>query len=151
MKKRFSSPIDKLKNLWYNISVSQNTEVNTTVQEQEHSLGFLFKKSTLPKSKLNALLQHNEFVAIVDEAAKKGLTIDDLYIYTVVKDLYFPMLRDFKTAGFKETYKATYGTAAYKVWSHKFATFGDAVKKFSKDIFNDPEHWKSEFDSYITQ
>lgn len=113
----------------------------------ENNFGFLFKKSSLPKSNLNALLSIEEFVSSANEVIAKGKGIEDADIYNIVKGLYFPMLKDFETNGFKEDFKRKYGSDKYKEWSHKFRTLGSATRSFSKALYGG-DQWSEDYNKF---
>ena len=135
--------IDKLVQICYNSSVYKHTGVNAV----STNYGFLFKKSSLPKADLNALLTVEDFVTKANEIVAKGSGIEDCDIYNITKSLYFPMLKDFETDGFKEKYKQQYGSEKYKEWSYRFKIVGNATKRFSKILFGS-DKWKEDFNEY---
>ena len=146
MRKR-SLFIDFFKSLFYNTFVCNSAEVYAV----EHNYGFLFKKSSLPKSDLNNLLQFDDFIKEADKVLENGKGIEDVDIYNIAKKIYFPMLRDHQTDGFKEAYKAANGAPKYKEWSFKFRTFGNAVKSFSKVLFGSTEQFQNDYIAYCAQ
>lgn len=113
----------------------------------ENNFGFLFKKSSLPKSNLNALLSVEDFIIKANEVLANGKGIEDIDIYNIVKGLYFPMLKDFETEGFKSEYKLKFGSNKYKEWSFKFSILGGATRKFSKVLFGSNQ-WESDYIKY---
>lgn len=113
--------------------------------EMENKYGFLFKKSSLPKSHLNNLLQIEDFVKAADNVIANGKGIEDSDIYNIATSIYFPMLYDHQTEGFKEVYKAENGSAKYKEWSFKYRVIGQAVKSFSKVLYGNAERWKEDY------
>lgn len=135
--------IDKLRKICYNNPVYNHTGVRAVSE----NYGFLFKKSSLPKSDLNALLTIEDFVSKANEIVAKGSGIEDDDIYNIVKSLYFPMLKDFETVGFKESYKQEHGTEMYKSWSYRFKILGNATKRFSK-VLTGSDEWKRDFEKY---
>lgn len=135
--------IDKLVQICYNNSVYKHTGVNAV----STNYGFLFKKSSLPKADLNALLTVEDFVTKANEIVAKGSGIEDCDIYNITKSLYFPMLKDFETDGFKEKYKQQYGSEKYKEWSYRFKIVENATKRFSKILFG-ADKWKEDFNEY---
>lgn len=114
----------------------------------EYNYGFLFKKSSLSKARLTTLLHHEDFILKANEVMDKGNGLEDLDIYNIVKMIYFPMLKDFQTDGFKEDYKNKYGNEAYHEWSARYRIFGQATKKFSEDLFGNKSYWEKEFEDY---
>lgn len=117
----------------------------------EYNYGFLFKKSTLPKSDLDKLLQFKDFVNAANLIIAKGKGIEDSDIYEIVKGIYFPMLSNHQSEGFKDSYKAEYGAPKYKEWSFKFRTFGNAAKAFSKALYGSTDDLQSAYQSFSNQ
>ncbi len=113
----------------------------------ENNFGFLFKKSSLPKSDLNALLSVEEFVSKANAVIANGKGSEDIDIYNIVKGLYFPLLKDFETEGFKSEFKKKYGSDKYKEWSFRFRILGGATRKFSKVLFNE-DKWQDDYIKY---
>lgn len=140
--------VDKIAFSWYNNSVYKS---GAEVCSVEHNYGFLFKKSSLPKSDLNNLLQFDDFVEAANKIMDNGKGIEDTDIYCIVKDIYFPMLKNHQKEGFKELYKAENGAPKYKEWSFKFRTFGNAIKVFSKTLFGSTDQFKADYITYCNQ
>lgn len=116
-----------------------------------YNYGFLFKKSNLPKYCLNDLLQLDDFIKEADKIMKNSEAFDDIAIYNIVKKIYFPMLKDCQTDGFKESYKAKYGGKEYRVWLHKFRKFREAARQFSEVLFGNTEQLESDYLAYCNQ
>lgn len=117
----------------------------------ENNFGFLFKKSSLPKSSINLLLQYDDFVKEANDIMSKGHGIEDIDLYSIVKKIYFPMMEDLQKEGFKENYKKRFGSSGYKEWSSKYKIFGDAIRGFSKALFGSTERWKNDYLDYSQQ
>lgn len=119
------------------------------IDDAHSRYGFLFKKSMLNKSKLYDLLFLPEFVQELDRVMEFGHGIEDVDIYNIVKKLYFPMLKNYQTEGFKQTFKLERGTQKYKIWSYHFRILGQATRKFSSDLF-DEDRWEQDFNTFMT-
>ncbi len=117
----------------------------------EYNYGFLFKKSSLPKANLHDLLQLDDFVKILNEFMEQSKEINDATIYDIVTTLYFPMLKDHQTEGFKEQYKLQYGTDAYHKWSFEFRTIGKAARAFSKAMCGSLEKFQNDYLKFCNQ
>lgn len=117
---------------------------------QNRKYGFLFRTSSLRKARLNELIMMEDFIKAADEIVASGRSINDIDIYNIAKSLYFPMLKNHLSDGFKEDYKSRFGTSAYKEWSHRYRIFGQATKSFSEDLFDDKEQWKKDFEEYCS-
>lgn len=113
--------------------------------------GYLFKTTALRKSRLNQLIETDDFIKAADDIVRSGRAIEDIDIYNIAKSLFFPMYKEHLTEGFKEDYKSKFGSAAYKGWSYRYRVFGQSTKTFSVDLFGTEEHWKSEFEDYLEQ
>ncbi len=146
MRKRLP-PIDFLKSLLYNTFVYKNAEV----YKVQNNYGFLFKKSSLPKSDLDKLLRFDDFIDEANKVLANGRGVEDIDIYNIAKSIYFPMLKNHQTDGFKETYKIENGAPKYKEWSFKFRIFGNAAKSFSKVLFGSTEHLMNDYLIYCNQ
>lgn len=141
--------IELLKRLCYN-TTERNSEEDS-MDEIKNSYGFLFKKSTLPKANLSGMLQFEDFVQKMDEVLSIGKGIEDTDIYSITIGLYFPMLKSHQTEGFKEEYKAEFGTDKYKEWSYRFRIIGMAAKAFSKALYGDVSKYESDYQEYLSK
>lgn len=110
--------------------------------------GFLFKKSLLNKANLYDLLFLPDFILEIEKIIDKGKGLEDEDIYNIVKNLYFPMLKDHETEGFKIAYKQKHGAGSYKEWSYKFRILGRATRKFSETLFG-CDKWHDEYEAYL--
>lgn len=127
MKER-SLLIDFFKSLCYNTFVRDSAEVCTV----EYNYGFLFKKSSLSKVSLNALLSLDSFVSEADAITKKGNALEDKDIYNIVKKLLFPKLKNGE--------KSRESGILYR-----------SINKFSKTLFADEKFWESEYESFLNK
>lgn len=146
MRKRLP-PIDFFKSLLYNTFVYNNVEV----YEVKYNYGFLFKKSTLPKSNLSGMLKFEDFIQKMDEIMIVGKGIEDVDIYNITIGLYFPMLKNHQTEGFKEKYKMEFGTDKYKEWSYRFRIIGRSAKAFAKALYGDLSKYESDYLEYLSK
>lgn len=144
--------IELLKRLCYN-ATERNSEDNSMDENKEskNSYGFLFKKSTLPKANLSGMLQFEDFVQKMDEIMSTGKGIEDVDIYNITIGLYFPMLKNHQTEGFKEVYKAEFGTEKYKEWSYRFRIIGLSAKAFSKALYGDLSKYESDYHEFLSK
>lgn len=144
--------IELLKRLCYN-ATERNSEDNSMDENKEskNSYGFLFKKSQLPKSNLSWMLQFDDFVQKMDEIMRAGKGIEDMDIYNISIGLYFPMLKDHQTEGFKEAYKAEFGSNKYREWSYRFRIIGRSTKNFAKALYGDLSKYESDYQEYLSK
>ncbi|MBR4022681.1 MAG: hypothetical protein IKI94_08860 [Ruminococcus sp.] len=94
------------------------------------NFGFLFKKSSLPKSDLDFLLSVEGFLSAAKAVIDEGKGIEDNDIYNIVKSLYFPKLKSNERS-----------SVALRL--------SKAVRRFSKVLFNDENAWKSDYEKYL--
>lgn len=121
------------------------------MSEAKYNYGFLFKKSTLPNANISNMLQFEDFVQKMDEIMSIGKGIEDADIYNITISLYFPMLKNHQTEGFKEAYKAEFGCKKYKEWSYRFRTIGRSAKAFAKSLYGDLERFESDYQDYLNE
>lgn len=117
---------------------------------KNNKYGFLFRRSALRKARLSQLIVTEEFIKAADDFVANGRKINDIDIYNISKSLFFPLLKEHLSEGFKEEYKSKYGNAAYKEWSRRYRVFGQATKSFSEDLFHGEERWKDDFEEYLS-
>lgn len=94
------------------------------------NFGFLFKKSSLPKSDLDFLLSVEGFLSAANAIIAEGKGIEDNDIYAIVKSLYFPKLKS----------------------NERSATalrLSKSVRRFSKVLCNDENAWKLDYEDYL--
>lgn len=118
--------IDKLRKICYNNPVYNHTGVSTV----EYNYGFLFKKSSLNKASLNALLSLNDFVSEANIVVEKGKGIEDIDIYNIVKKLLFPKLKSGER-------------------SKESGILHRSISRFSKTLFGDGKFWENEYREYL--
>lgn len=141
--------IELLKRLCYN-TTERNSE-DDSMNETKNSYGFLFKKSALPNASLSGMLQFEDFVQKMDEIMSAGKGIEDADIYNITIGLYFPMLKNHQTEGFKEAYKTEFGTEKYKEWSYRFRVIGRSAKAFSKALYGDLSKYESDYIEFLSK
>ena len=142
--------IELLSSLCYN-STEQKSEDISMSEEKRYNYGFLFKKSILPKADLSGILQFDDFIQKMDEVMNDGKGIEDTDIYNIAKSLYFPMLKNHQTEGFKKIYKEEFGTEKYREWSYRFRIIGRSTKAFAKALYGDLSKYESDYQEYLNK
>lgn len=123
--------------------------------DNNNGLGFLFKKSNLPKWDLNFLVSDMTFCEkfINNKEYNTGIDLDK-EIYKIVCEIFFEIEPFFCESFFsvnKFNYKEKYGSKKYKEFLYRHKGYKNVINSLSKLLFNDSSAWKKDYEKYLRE